>query len=191
MITHQINLDMVPGGAPEVIHLSQYDNDATLIFSLYASSGLFTVADGTTVAIRGTKTDGNGISLDAAISGTTVTVDLDQQITAVAGRNVFELTLYKNGKELNTANFIIDVERAAFDKDTASRVSPKSGNLSMSMTTLTYIWSMRSGQRQRQARQRRIRTASGNIGMPFLRMTPPPNRRQMRPWLRLQMLRMK
>ncbi len=122
MITINTKLDMRHGAVPPVVHLSQYDSDFTLTFDLYASDGAFTVQSGTTAAIRGTKTDGEPFSMDAAISGTTVTVtgthDQMQQLTAAFGNNVFELTLYHSGKELNTANFIVFCERAAMDKDT-------------------------------------------------------------------------
>ena len=120
MITKTYQLDMHAGGAPVIVHLSQYDSDFSLVFNLYSSSGTFTVESGTTAAIRGTKKDGMGYSVNATldISNKKVTVTGDQQMTAVAGKNIFELTLTKNNKELNTANFILDVERAALDKDT-------------------------------------------------------------------------
>ena len=122
MIKHTNKIDMVTGGIPVVIHVNQYDSDFSLVFELYSSDGEFTLESGTTVTIRGTKTDGNGYSVDAAIDipNKKVTVTGDQQMTACAGRNTFELTLSKNNKELNTANFILDVERAALDKDTIS-----------------------------------------------------------------------
>ena len=118
MITYREKLNMSPGGVPLVIHLNQYDEDYSLVFDLYASEGTFTIESGTTAQIRGTKTDGEGYSVDATLSGTSVTVAGDQQMTAAAGRNVFELTLWKGEKELNTQNFILDVEPAALDKDT-------------------------------------------------------------------------
>ena len=120
MITKTYQLDMHSGGVPVVVHLSQYDSDFSLVFNLYSSSGTFTVESGTTAAIRGTKSDGMGYSVNATldISNKKVTVAGDQQMTAVAGKQTFELTLTRNNKELNTANFILDVERAALDKDT-------------------------------------------------------------------------
>ena len=120
MITKTYQLDMHAGGAPVIVHLSQYDSDFSLVFNLYSSSGAFTIESGTAAAIRGTKKDGMGYSVNATldISNKRVTVTGDQQMTAVAGKNIFELTLTKNNKELNTANFILDVERAALDKDT-------------------------------------------------------------------------
>ena len=118
MISYTYDLDMVPGGRRTEVPLNQYDEDFELNFNLFARNGVFEVQDDTTVAIRGTKPDGNGFSADATIDGNTVTVVGDQQMTVVAGRAAFELTLYKGEKELNTANFTINVERAALDKDT-------------------------------------------------------------------------
>ena len=118
MITHTLDLDVVPGSVPVVVHVSQYDDDVRIIFNLYASTGVLNIEQNSTVAIRGTKPDGNGISVECTLDGAAVTVDLTQQMTAVAGYAIFELTLYQNNHEMNTANFILDVERAAFDKDT-------------------------------------------------------------------------
>lgn len=119
MIQHQRNINMYPGvRAPERIHLSQYDSDFTLVFSLYSSAGSFSVDSGTTAMIRGTKGDGNGYSANASLSGTTVTVQGNNQMTAVAGPNTFELVLTRSGNVLSTANFILDVEPAAMDADT-------------------------------------------------------------------------
>lgn len=118
MITYRNNLDMTPGGIPPVIHLNQYDDDFQLIFDLYTSIGQFTIQTGTTAEIRGTKGDNNGYTASATISNNTVTVTGHKQMTAVAGRNVFELVLTKSSKDLSTVNFILDVERAAMDADT-------------------------------------------------------------------------
>ena len=119
MIQHQRNINMYPGvRAPERIHLSQYDSDFSLVFSLYSSAGSFTLESGTTAMIRGTKGDGNGYSASASLSGTTVTVQGNNQMTASAGPNTFELVLTRSGKVLSTANFILDVEPAAMDADT-------------------------------------------------------------------------
>lgn len=124
MITYEIDLDMFSGGIPPVIHLSQYDDDFTLVFDLFSSVGSFSVADGTTVAIQGTKTDKNGYIATGQISGNAVTIAGHKQMTAVAGKNEFELTLYSaDGKELNSKNFLLDVERAALDKDTSPSTS--------------------------------------------------------------------
>ena len=119
-ITITRDLNMVPVGVPPVIHLSQYDDDFSLVFNLYSSVGTFTVESSTTAEIRGTKEDGYGYSANATIdiSNKRVTVAGNNQMTACAGQNTFELVLKKNNKVLSTVNFILDVERAALDAGT-------------------------------------------------------------------------
>ena len=125
MITHARKIDMYPASVPVVVHLSQYDDDFTLEFTMFSSVGEFTVETGTTAKIRGTKKDGNGYSANAAINTTQkkVTVTGNQQMTAIAGRNVYELVLTRNNKVLSTANFILDVEPAAMDANTVESES--------------------------------------------------------------------
>ena len=120
MITHTYDLDMVPGGVQVVVHLSQYDDDFSLVFNLFARTGDFTIPSGTSAYIRGTKLDGTGYSVSASldISNKRVTVSGDKQLTAVAGAQTFELSLVRNNRTHNTANFVLWIERAALDKDT-------------------------------------------------------------------------
>ena len=59
-ITITTKIDIINRKVPPVINLSQYDSDFTLVFLLYASTGVFVVDDSTTAVIRGTKTSGNG-----------------------------------------------------------------------------------------------------------------------------------
>lgn len=118
MITYHKLLSMMPGASPNAIKLNQYDSDFTLEFELYVSEATFSLEGTITAAIRGTKADGNGYSAEATLSENVVTVVGDQQMTAVAGDNIFEIVLTKDDKELSSANFIIHVERAALDKDT-------------------------------------------------------------------------
>ena len=126
MLTRRYDLDMVPGGIPLSVHLSQYDSDVTLIFQLYASQGTLNIPAGVSAEIRGTKLDGNGISAEAAFaydgSIPTVTVQVTKQMTAIAGKNTFELVLTATSGntdyDLPSANFYLDIERAALDYDT-------------------------------------------------------------------------
>ena len=113
-------LNMSPGGIPPVIHVSQYDSDFAIVFTLFSTVGDFTIENGTTAMVRGTKSSGTGYSADATIniSAKTVTVTGNAQMTATAGQNVFEITLLKGNKEISSKNFILLCERAALDADT-------------------------------------------------------------------------
>ena len=118
MILQSFKLDVIPDGKKKEIWLNQYDDDFVLQITLFSSAGTLSIPSGTTAAIRGTKPDGNGYSANAVLSDNVVTVTGDQQMTVVAGKAIFEITLYNDNKELNTANFILHIERAALDKDT-------------------------------------------------------------------------
>ena len=127
MLYRTYGLDMVPGGIPLSIHLSQYDSDVTLIFELYASQGTLNIpSTGVTAQIRGTKLDGNGISAECSFEIKdqipTVTVQVTKQMSAIAGKNTFELVLKATSGSseysLPSANFYFEVERAALDYDT-------------------------------------------------------------------------
>ncbi|MBR2775827.1 MAG: hypothetical protein IKD75_01750, partial [Prevotella sp.] len=124
MIIHHFDLAMVPGGIRSIVYLNQYDEDFSIVAHLHARNAEFSVESGTTAAVRGTKPDGNGYSAEATL-GTDeetntpiVTITGAKQMTAFAGDSPFEVTLYKNGKELSSANFTLLIERAALDKDT-------------------------------------------------------------------------
>ena len=136
MLTATYKLDLVPGGIPLVIPVSQYDvNSRVFSLELTSSGGAVSIPSTASAAIRGTKPDGNGFDYAASgitISGDTVTVSitLTAQMTAVAGRIPCEIYLYTgtppttanpdgvNYVQLATANFILQVKPAALDKDT-------------------------------------------------------------------------
>lgn len=123
MLIQNFDLDMVPGGIPLLIHVSQYDDDVQLVFRLFASRGTLNLTDGATVMLRGLKRDGNGISMpcsyayDYNAGVATVTVQLTKQATAVCGKNTFEIRVHTGTGDLYSANFILHVERTALDLD--------------------------------------------------------------------------
>ena len=118
MITYKYDLDIVTGSIPVVVPLKQYSDDCVIVFNVYSRLGTLVLEEGTTVAIKGTKPDGNGISIDAVLNGNQVTVSVDKQMVAVAGKALYELVFSRNEKELITTSFVLYVQRAALDKDT-------------------------------------------------------------------------
>lgn len=128
MLTREFSLDMVPGSVPLHIHVSQFDSDETIIFDLFSSQGTLNIPKKNVSAVfRGTKNDGNGISKACtfAYDGDlpTVTLQLTQQITAIAGKTPFEIVLTavdENGEsfELPSATFYLIIKPAALGYDT-------------------------------------------------------------------------
>ena len=119
-ITQDYKLNLIPGVAPVVVHASQYDKGSrTLNFSLFNGSTEITNIAALGVAsaeIVGTKPDRKGFQFPATLGADTVRVDIEEQMTAVAGNVVCEIRfLDATDDVLGTANFILRVEPSALD----------------------------------------------------------------------------
>lgn len=118
-MTYTFDLDMTPGGVPQMIRLSRYDkNTPTLKFNLWDGSTAYTIEAGSTVFINGTKPDNTSFEYYCEYSGSEVTVNVTEQMTAVAGRTTCEIVVYTNGERKGSANFYLDVEPSALSDDT-------------------------------------------------------------------------
>lgn len=118
MITQAYDLNLIPGGVPVRVPVSQYDaGSRDITFNLYSGSAAFSVPAGATVTVDGTKPDRKGFSYIAAASGNTVTVTITKQMTAVPGNTECQLTVMQSGKVLGSANFLLTVERAALPNE--------------------------------------------------------------------------
>ena len=119
MIEQIYNIDMVPSGAPVVVHVSQYDTAARrLVFYLYNGGVAYVPASGATATIRGTKPDNTGFMYSLEVTGNTVAMALNQQIAAIAGDVPAEITVAETDGTASSANFVIRVEPAALDDET-------------------------------------------------------------------------
>lgn len=122
MLNYPIDLDVSAGAVPAVIHLKQYQTDVQLVFRLYTTVGTLSIGNVSDCSIRGTKSDGNGFSASASYSSSnqTVTFRVTSQMTAVYGKQPFELTLTDSTGKMITATFYLDIKRAALDGNTIS-----------------------------------------------------------------------
>ena len=139
MISQTHKLDVVPGGITTVVHVKQYQTDESLVFELFSRFGDFEIpADYTECTVRGTKSDGNGYSAIATPdpSNNSVTVQLTEQMTAVAGRQPYEITITDSSGQMITTTFILDVHRAALDADT---ITSESAIREIQQVVLDYI----------------------------------------------------
>lgn len=119
MITQSYNLNLIPSGVPLVVHASQYDKTSrTLEFTLYKGDELFSIPSGSTVEIMGTKLDNTGYVYSCTFSGSVVSVEIQEQMTVLAGKYQAEIRIYNDGDILGSANFVFDIERAGLSDDT-------------------------------------------------------------------------
>lgn len=107
MIQRNFNLHLHAGHkVPLVINVNQYDSGEQWLFTLYNGAVQYTPSSG---AIVGIKSDRLGIINSGTVdSAGRVVINETQQMTAAAGKAVFELLI--DGGSHGTANFIVLVE---------------------------------------------------------------------------------
>ena len=113
MITRTFKLCLNAGtGSAPFINVSQTDRDETWLFELYTETGeRYIPSSG---AIIGIKADGHGIANTGTVdSEGRVVITETEQMTAAAGRSIFELSI--DGLTHGTANFIVNVEKKPID----------------------------------------------------------------------------
>ena len=120
LIEQNYNLDLVPSGKPLVVNVSQYDvNSRRLTFNLFNGGVAYAPETGTAAYIMGSKPDQTGFIYGMTVEGTKASVDIYQQMTAVAGNIPCEIRLADpSGAVIGSANFTLAVEKAALDENT-------------------------------------------------------------------------
>lgn len=107
------DLNLIPQSDPLVIHCSQYDiGESRLKFNLYVDKLAYTPASGAIATIEGTKPDKHIFINAAEIDGSSVIVDLTEQMTAVAGYVMAKIRITEGNDQTGSWLFVIDVQVA-------------------------------------------------------------------------------
>lgn len=117
-IIQKFDLKMIPDASPVVIHVDQYDvGTGRLVMNLIFDDQSYKPANGATALIQGTKPDGKGFSYTATISGNTVTANLTEQMTAVAGRVRVNVVVKEGSNRTGTFVFWLEVQKTGLADD--------------------------------------------------------------------------
>lgn len=116
-----INLNLVPGKVKPVVHSSQYDVGRTFRCNLFDGSTVLTLDGSETITIEGQKSDSHIFLYSVTnTSNSFVDVTTTEQMTAVSGLVDCELRIKKGTTDVGTANFWLEVEKAATENGTMS-----------------------------------------------------------------------
>ena len=116
-----INLNLVPGKVKPVVHSSQYDVGRSFRCNLFDGSTVLTLDGSETITIEGQKSDSHIFLYSVTnTSNNYVDVTTTEQMTAVSGLVDCELRIKKGTTDVGTANFWLDVEKAATENGTMS-----------------------------------------------------------------------
>ena len=97
MVTQSYNLNLVPGDPIKIVDVSQYDTESrNIIFSLFSGREKFDIPKSATITCDGTKKDGKGFSRDCTFAGNKVTLIPTENMTAVGGDAVCQITIEEN-----------------------------------------------------------------------------------------------
>ena len=109
------NLNLIPGDAPVVVHVNQYDRGYNIDFTVYDGDTVFSLA-GYTAVINIGKPDKNVYTGGTVvIRGNVATITLEEQMTAMWGPCIAELVFTNASGRRATANFILDVEKSPLE----------------------------------------------------------------------------
>lgn len=116
MIVQTYNLNLIPDRVPVIVNCSQYDTlSRTIEMVIYDGSVLYTIPSGVSASVRGTKADNTGFEYRCEIDGSTVSFDIQDQMTLFAGKVPCEIRLISSTGIIGTCNFILNVEETTLD----------------------------------------------------------------------------
>lgn len=104
-------VQIAPTGVPTYVRLSQNENGRRMYFAIVGG----TIPTGSTATVSGTKPDGVVYSASGTITGNTVLINEDVQLTAVAGQWDAKLKIINSGQTIATGRirFVIDGDTVA------------------------------------------------------------------------------
>lgn len=119
MNTQEFDLNIIPDGAPVLVHVDQYDHGVgRLVASLYDDETPY-APEGASVYVQGTKPDGKFFvsSTGVSLSENVVTADLTEVMTQVAGRTRMQFVVTEPSGRTGTFVFWLDVQLSALPSD--------------------------------------------------------------------------
>lgn len=116
-------LQMIPGGVPLVLHVSQYDADRSYVLTPYYGSTKYERQPDSTAVLEATKPDSTVVSITVTYGEDgTISFNLPAAITQVAGDVRSKVSILdERGKRVSSAKIVFAVDVAGID--TYARVS--------------------------------------------------------------------
>lgn len=109
---------MTPDSIPPYVKLSQYDVGREISFMLKDGSDAYTVPEGATVKLEGTKPSGFGFTVECTVDESAATAVTTEGMTDEWGTVIAELVVRQGDNRLGSANVRFDVERSPHPEGT-------------------------------------------------------------------------
>lgn len=118
IIDQTINVELTPGGAVSILHVSQGDYGLTALkFNIYKNAVPYSIPSSISrILLEGKREDGRVFSAVCSWSGNVVTAGLTNEMTAVKGYDICQIKfLNSSNQSVATANFFIIVEASPIE----------------------------------------------------------------------------
>lgn len=112
-----ISLDVSRSTAPPIVFAKQGDSSRYVNITITDNGKPYTLDSGITARIRAVKADKKAVFNNATIENNVIVAELTEQILAVEGYVIAEISLYKENSLLTTQYFYIAVQRSAVSDD--------------------------------------------------------------------------
>lgn len=119
ILQEEYNLNLESQLSKKYVKVSQYDTGRRLLITLIKNDcSMFKIPSEASASINGLKPDGKGFRYDCSIENNKVVVDMQEQMTVLAGCVKCEILLSKGGERIATANFMLSVEESPLSENT-------------------------------------------------------------------------
>ena len=108
-------LNLIPGAAPVVVHVNQYDRGYMIDFTIYDGDTVFSLSGYTAVINIGKPDRTVYAGGQVTLQGNVAAVTLAEQMTAMYGPCIAELVFTNASGRRATANFILAVEKSPLE----------------------------------------------------------------------------
>ena len=101
LITHRLELDVVPGVVEPVIHVSQQDTGRKVVIELLENGGKYVPSSGTTAKLEG-RIAGADYSQNISLNSNKVEFVINAVMTLETGRKRLKIVLSNGGSDIAT-----------------------------------------------------------------------------------------
>lgn len=114
MITQSIELNMIPDGTPQVIHINQNDSGTNRFrIFLFHEGNPYAWSNSATFKLRGTKADMTTFEVSCSKSADYIQCDLTTLMDDVAGDTYCNIEMTDGDERVGTQAFILRVQKEA------------------------------------------------------------------------------
>lgn len=114
LVTNNFILDIVPGKAPPIVHVSESDVGRTYSVTILNEGSELMFPNGTGAKVEG-SIGSHSFSENAIVSGSTVTFSLTRAMTVLSGKVWCKIKFTSGSESISSCGFWLAVDKGAYN----------------------------------------------------------------------------